>query len=113
MAQPWFVAGTGRADTRLMEVGAGRIFTKTGAEGVFCAAIPELGLGIALKCDDGATRAAEVMVAAVLAGLLRKDAGLAAKLREFAHPVLKNRNGIGVGSLQPTDGLSEIAGAAG
>jgi L-asparaginase II len=113
MAQPWFVAGTGRADTRLMEAGAGRVFTKTGAEGVFCAAIPELGLGIALKCDDGATRAAEVMVSSVLAGLLRDDAGLAAKLREFAHPVLKNRNGIGVGSLQPTDGLSEIANAAG
>ena len=39
---------------RLMQAAPGRIFVKTGAEGVYCAAVPELGLGIALKCDDGA-----------------------------------------------------------
>ena len=43
-----------------MEIAPGRLFVKVGAEGVFCAAVPELGLGIALKCDDGAGRAAEV-----------------------------------------------------
>ncbi len=51
-----------------------RVYVKTGAEGVFCGAIPELGLGIALKCDDGATRAAEVAMANVLAQLLKDDA---------------------------------------
>ena len=71
MAEPFFVAGTGRADTALMQAAPGRIFVKTGAEGVYCAAVPELGLGIALKCDDGAGRAAEAMIAAVLAKLLR------------------------------------------
>src|SRR5690606_8352502 len=70
MAEPFYVAGTGRADTDMMEAGRGRIFTKTGAEGVFCAAIPELGFGIAIKCDDGATRASEVMIAETLAKLL-------------------------------------------
>ena len=54
MAEPFYVAGTGRADVGLMQAAPGRIFVKTGAEGVYCAAVPELGLGIALKCDDGA-----------------------------------------------------------
>ena len=44
---------------------------KTGAEGVFCAALPAQGLGIALKCDDGAARAAEVVMAAVIARFVR------------------------------------------
>ncbi|TIL96620.1 MAG: asparaginase, partial [Mesorhizobium sp.] len=70
MAEPFFVAGTGREDVALMEAAPGRIFTKGGAEGVHCAAIPELGLGIALKCDDGAGRAGEAMIATVLAKLL-------------------------------------------
>ena len=46
------------------------VFVKTGAEGVYCAALPEQGLGIAVKCDDGAGRAAEVMLAATLARFL-------------------------------------------
>ena len=66
MAEPFFVAGTRPRRHRLMEAAPGRIFVKIGAEGVYCAAVPELGLGIALKCDDGAGRAAEVIVAAVL-----------------------------------------------
>jgi L-asparaginase II len=64
-AHPFMVAGTGRFDTELMQA-LPRVFTKTGAEGVFCACIPHAGLGVALKCDDGAGRAAEVAVAQVL-----------------------------------------------
>lgn len=106
MAEPFYVAGTGRADTKMMEAGRGRVFTKTGAEGVFCAAIPELGLGIALKCDDGATRAAEVMVAAILARLVAKDAALSAVFAEMAAPKLTNWNGIEVGSLRAVGELA-------
>ena len=105
-AHPFYVSGTGRADLKLMEAGAGRVFTKTGAEGVFCAALPELGLGIALKCDDGASRAAEVMVAAVLAGLAGRDAALSHRLGALARPVLTNWNGIEVGRLRPTEALA-------
>ena len=78
MARPFFVAGSGRFCTAIMEAAPGRVFAKTGAEGVFCGALPELGLGIALKCDDGATRAAEAMMGAVCGQLLGADgAGLA------------------------------------
>ncbi len=72
MAEPFYVAGTGRACTVLMQIAPGRIFCKTGAEGVFCAAIPEQGIAIALKCDDGTTRAAEAMVACDTCPLLRE-----------------------------------------
>ncbi|CAN7424239.1 asparaginase [Mesorhizobium sp. LjNodule214] len=106
MAEAFLVAGTGRADVALMQAAPGRIFVKTGAEGVYCAAVPELGLGIALKCDDGAGRAAEVMIAAVLAKLLRADASLAAKLTEQANPAIESRVGAKVGSLRPTAALN-------
>ncbi|HYF57008.1 MAG TPA: asparaginase, partial [Salinarimonas sp.] len=65
-AHPFMVAGTGRFDTRLMERLRERAFVKTGAEGVYCAALPEVGLGVALKCDDGATRAAEAILASLV-----------------------------------------------
>lgn len=105
MAEPFLVAGTDRADTELMQAAPGRIFVKVGAEGVFCAAVPELGFGIALKCDDGAGRAADVMIAAVLARLLADDLMLADSLNKAARPVLKNWNGIEVASLRPTSAL--------
>lgn len=101
MSEPFHVSGTGRADMKLMSAGPGRIFVKTGAEGVYCGAVPELGLGIALKCDDGAGRAAEVMIAAVLAKLLAGDEKLAATLGKLARPVLRNWNGIEVGAMRP------------
>ncbi len=106
MAEPFFVAGTGRACTRLMEEAPGRIFVKTGAEGVFCAAVPELGLGIALKCEDGTGRAAEVAIAAVLAGLFKGDELLAARLSAIARPKLHNWNGIEVACLRPAGPLA-------
>ena len=106
MAEPFYVAGSDRADTALMQAAPGRVFVKTGAEGVYCAALPELGLGIALKCDDGAGRAAEIAIAAVIARLFAGDGQLAAKFDEKARPTLKNWNGLTVGSLRPTAALA-------
>ena len=106
MAEPFLVAGTGRADVALMQAAPGRIFVKTGAEGVYCAAVPELGLGIALKCDDGAGRAAEAMIAAVLAKLLRSDEALAAELTRQANPAVPSRIGAQVGAIRPTAALA-------
>ncbi len=105
IAKPFFVAGTGRADTELMQAGMGRIFTKAGAEGVQCAAVPELGFGIALKCDDGGERAASVMIAALLSRLLPGD-DLAGRLKQFAHPAVFSRKRAPVGSLRPTSALT-------
>jgi L-asparaginase II len=101
-AHPWYVAGSGRFCTEIMQRFGARLFVKTGAEGVFCAALPEQGLGIAVKCDDGAGRAAEVMLAATLAQLLPNDH---AALEPFVRPTLRNWNGIAVGELRPTDAV--------
>jgi L-asparaginase II len=98
---PWHVAGTGRFDTELMRAFGARVFVKGGAEGVHCAALPNQGLGIAVKCDDGAGRAAEVMMTTTLARLLTSDVDRAA-LAPFQRPTLRNWNGIAVGGLRPT-----------
>src|SRR3546814_19916918 len=44
-AEPFFVAGTGRFCTAVMQAGGGRFLAKTGAEGVYTAARAELGIG--------------------------------------------------------------------
>ena len=107
MAEPFLVAGTDKADTGLMGLAPGRVFVKTGAEGVYCAALPELGLGIALKCDDGASRGAEAMVAAVLARLLRdSDEALAAVLLAAGCPPIRSRIGAEVGVTRPAAALN-------
>ena len=99
-AHPGMVAGPGRFDTEIMTILGGRAFTKSGAEGVYCAALPELGLGVAVKADDGAGRAAQVMMAALLDRLGGFDEGLRAKLAPFVQPRLVNWSGIAVGVLR-------------
>jgi L-asparaginase II len=68
-AHPLYVAGSGRACTAIIEATNGAISVKTGAEGVYVAVLRDLGLGVALKIDDGAGRAAETAIAAVLVAL--------------------------------------------
>lgn len=59
-AHPELVAGEGRAATTLMRTFPGLI-AKDGAEGVFAAALPDGG-AVAVKIDDGASRAADLAV---------------------------------------------------
>ena len=103
MAEPFYVAGTKRSCTQLMQAAPGRIFAKTGAEGVFCALIPELGLSIALKCEDGAARAADSMVAGTLAHFFRQDTDTRERLLAIANHAIRNRNGIEVGTVRLSD----------
>ncbi len=101
-AEPFMVAGSGRFCTDVMGLFGERVFVKTGAEGVFCAALPGQGLGVALKCLDGASRASEVMMATLIAKLVPMDEAETAKFQRFVTPVMKNWNGITVGGLRPT-----------
>lgn len=97
-AEPFMVAGSGRFCTRINEAAPGVIQVKTGAEGVFCGMLPTLGLGIALKVWDGAGRAAEVAMAALLdhLGVLP-----AAQREEVLHPPIRNVVGLLVGDMRP------------
>jgi len=99
MAEPHMVAGTGRFCTDVMQAFPGRVFTKTGAEGVFCACLPGRGIGIAVKCSDGATRAAEAMTAAILKALLNADGDRRGVLESYARTELRNWSGIHVGDI--------------
>jgi L-asparaginase II len=103
--EPWFVAGTGRFCTDVMEIFGPRVFIKTGAEGVYCGALPQQGFGIAIKCDDGASRAAQAIVAAVIARFLPLDATQRAALGPFLEPRLRNWNGFEVGSIRTMEAL--------
>ncbi|MCO5073486.1 MAG: asparaginase [Rhizobiaceae bacterium] len=106
MAEPLMVSGQDMMDLKLMQAAQGRIFVKTGAEGVYCAAAPELGLGVAVKCLDGATRGAEVIVAAILAKLFADDVEVAGKLTSLSAATLTNWNGTEVGMLRPSAALA-------
>ena len=93
VTHPEFVAGTDRLDTELMRVCGSRLFAKVGAEGFYCAGIPSLRIGVALKVEDGSRRAAEP---ALLAVLRRIDAIRATELNRlakyFAPEILNTRN---------------------
>jgi len=104
-AHPEMVAGTGRFDTIVMKALGLRAFVKTGAEGVYCGALPVQGFGIAIKCDDGTGRAAQAIMAALIARFLPLGEDERAALTPFLRPVLRNWNGIEVGALQVTDAL--------
>lgn len=107
-ANPFMVAGSGRFDTVLMQALGARAFVKTGAEGVYCGALPELGLGFALKCDDGAGRAAEVVTAALVRHFLRLREEPGGVVELLGRPELRNWNGIAVGALRPAGAIGEL-----
>jgi L-asparaginase II len=100
-ASPFMVGGSGRLDTRVMQLFGERVFCKVGAEGMYCAALPEQGWGLALKMDDGNNaRACEVAVAALLQALsVARSEPERALLAELSSVTLRNWRGIEVGRL--------------
>lgn len=100
-AEPFMVAGSGRYCTRVMEALAGRVVLKTGAEGVYCGALPGEGIGFALKADDGATRAAEAVVGQVLKRLGVLDEADEALVVQTVY----NRAGVAIGQVRAADPL--------
>jgi L-asparaginase II len=104
LTYPQLVAGEGRACTRLMRAMGGDGVVKTGAEGVFTAILPGRGLGIALKIADGATRAAEAAIAALLIdlGILDPADPVAS---DFIDAPIRNRRGLEVGAIRRAPGF--------
>lgn len=101
---PHLLAGTGRFDTTVIESTAGKIITKVGADAVYTATIPQKGLGIALKIDDGNIRAAEVAMGAILSSLKLLEAPAQARLASFLHPTIRNINGKDTGMIRSHSG---------
>jgi L-asparaginase len=57
LAHPDLVAGEGRFDTELMRLGLGQVLSKGGAEGIQCLSRVGEGMGVAIKVEDGSSRA--------------------------------------------------------
>jgi len=100
-AHPHLIAGTGRFDAAFMPALKGRIASKSGAEGVWAAVVPERGLGLAVKAEDGAGRAAEVGMLELMRRLGVLSAEDLAAVANLAHPTLTNRAGRVVGDIHP------------
>lgn len=100
LAHPEMVAGDERVCTSLMQTLGTRAFVKVGAEGVYTMALPEKGLGVAMKSRDGNFRAVEVAVSTLACDLLELDQQEREKMKFLTHPVLKNWNGFEVGSAR-------------
>ena len=105
-AEPYMVAGADRFCTRVMAITREAALIKTGAEGVYCGALPGLGLGIAVKVDDGARRAAELVMGALLCRLGILDETNGAPIADALEPAVKSRAGETVGTLRPGPGLA-------
>ncbi len=101
MTHPELVAGTGRSCTALMRAAGGKAAVKIGAEGVYAAMLPQSGLGVALKIDDGASRAAESAIATLLEKLRILDPSMG-----LSHKPVSNTRGVAVGETRPADALN-------
>ncbi|MGN8841560.1 asparaginase [Niallia sp. HCP3S3_B10] len=92
MEFPEMVGGTSRFDTDLMNAYQGRIVSKAGAEAVQCMGLVKEGIGIAIKVEDGGTRAVNVAAMEVLSQLGYKEEGIFTDLEKYVHtPVLNAR----------------------
>jgi L-asparaginase II len=98
--RPFLVGGTDRFDTVLMEETNGRVVAKIGAEGVHSVAVPELGIGFAVKVDDGAQRAQFPAVLRVLQIYDVLPAQLPPRLEEFLRRPVRNTRGETVGEIR-------------
>jgi L-asparaginase II len=101
VTRPFLVGGTERFDSILIEECEGCVIAKIGAEGVHTVAVPQRGLGMALKVDDGGQRAQYPAVLRLLQLLDVLPLELPTRLHEFLHRPVKNSRGEVVGEVRP------------
>jgi L-asparaginase II len=104
-AEPLMVSGSTGFAAALLRVAGDRVRAKPGAEGVYAAALPSRGLGLALKIEDGAQRGAEVALTAILERLGLLDAAAIAALDGRTRPAIHNVAGLIVGEIRPAGTL--------
>ena len=99
--EPLYIAGHGSVVSELNEVTNGSVLAKTGAEGVLIAALPEQGLGIAVKIVDGSDRARSVALFAILDYLGVLSENEKHQLQTHIAPTIVNSRGLAVGDIRP------------
>ena len=109
MAYPMMVAGSERIDTVLMQAWPGRVLAKIGAEGVFSATLPTLGVGLTLKIHDGDMRCAGYALIALLEQITAHlDPGgewPIDDLLRWQSPLIRNTRGVVTGLYQARGSL--------
>ncbi len=85
LAEPYLVGGLHSYDTELMRV-SGDVMAKRGAEALECAVILPMGLGVAVKIDDGGSRAGAPALIATLRNLGAISPADVRELAPFALP---------------------------
>lgn len=98
--RPFLIGGSDRFDSILIEETDGRAVSKIGAEGVHSVAIPEQGIGFAIKVEDGAQRAQFPAVIRLLQHFDVLPTKLPARLEEFSRRGLRNTRGECVGEVR-------------
>jgi L-asparaginase II len=106
---PLMVAGTGRLNTEVMAAFKDRLFCKSGAEAMFGIGLPALGLGVAVKIEDGNARALGAVVMEALSQLGVITASEAEELAQIHHPVIRNHHGWAVGEMRPVFRLEKVS----
>ena len=103
-SHPDLVAGEGRACTELMRAMQGKVALKTGAEAVFVAIVPERRMGIAIKIEDGNSRASEAVLVSILTQMGVLEAGHPMAQKRLPAPQL-NARGLRTGELRLAAGF--------
>jgi len=99
LAHPFLVGGTDRFDTLLMEETGGRVLAKVGAEGVHTIAVLDAGIAVAVKVEDGASRAQYPAVLRILQHLDVLPDDLPPRLAPFLRTPTFNTRGVQVGEV--------------
>jgi L-asparaginase II len=99
-ARPVLVGGTERFDSAMIEDTGGRVVAKIGAEGMHSVTVPELGLGIAVKVEDGAQRAQYPAVVHVLQRVGALDERLTPRLADYLRKPIRNTRNEVVGEVR-------------
>lgn len=96
---PDMVGGTDRFCSDFMRVGKGRFIGKVGAEAVYCIGVLETGLGIAIKIEDGNSRAVFPAAVEALKQLNLLTAEQIEELAGYYRPKLRNARNEVIGEL--------------
>ncbi|MEW6387027.1 MAG: asparaginase [Thermodesulfobacteriota bacterium] len=103
---PRHIAGDGRLETVIMEALPGRVVAKTGAEGGFALALVQEGLGVAVKIEDGSSRALNPTIVHLLGQLLTLTPEAQEALEAFRQPAILNHGKQEVGRIRPVFSLA-------
>jgi len=99
--EPVMLEGTTGFSSALAAATGARVIGKVGGEGLFCIAVPEEGVGLALKVEDGNRRATSPAAVELLRSMKLISGEELECLSDHHSPILYNHQGTEIGRLKP------------